>query len=300
SCFRCVTDLMNTNRKTYALCTIANNPRIPEHCIEYAFVSEWSKHHKNPVDKDSIEDVNWIYQTALARAKEFNIEGVTYNLTLGVIKNIIPAIASTNALIAASTVMECLKIWSGMSKRLDNYFMYMGQEGIYALNQKYEKIANCKTCSKHVHTLKVDENETWKNVIGKMIQLTDIKPVTNSFSIYYNNSQIYDSNSERQISEINENKTVEELREEYKDTAAENVRADLVLDAVAEAEGVQVTPDDMNREIFIMAQNFGADPKEVWDIIAKEGRVSMLAGSVARKKAARFIVDNAKGAEKAE
>lgn len=96
------------------------------------------------------------------------------------------------------------------------------------------------------------------------------------------------------------NKTVEELREEYKDTAAENVRADLVLDAVAAEEGVEVTPDDMNREIFVMAQNFGADPKEVWNIIAKEGRVSMLASSVARKKAARFIVDNAKGAEKAE
>ena len=49
-----------------------------------------------------------------------------------------------------------------------------------------------------------------------------------------------------------------------------------------------------------LAQNFGADPKEVWDIIAKEGRVAMLAGSVARKKAARFIIDNAKGAEAAE
>lgn len=96
------------------------------------------------------------------------------------------------------------------------------------------------------------------------------------------------------------NKTVEELREEYKDTAAENVRADLVLDAVAVAENIEVTPDDMNREIFMMAQNFGANPQEVWDIIAKEGRVSMLAGSVARKKAARFIVDNAKGAEAAK
>lgn len=211
SCFRCVTDSMVSNRKTYALCTIANNPRIPEHCIEYAYVSEWSKHHKNPVDKDSIEDVNWIYETALARAKEFNIEGVTYNLTLGVIKNIIPAIASTNALIAASTVMECLKIWSGMSKRLDNYFMYMGQEGIYGLNQEYGKNPDCKTCTKHVHTLKVDENESWKNVIGKMIQLTDIKPATNTFSIYYNNSLIYDSNPEKHDSEINENKTVEEL-----------------------------------------------------------------------------------------
>ena len=96
------------------------------------------------------------------------------------------------------------------------------------------------------------------------------------------------------------NKTIEDLRSEYKDSAAENVRADLVLDAIATAEGIEVTPDDMNREIFIMAQNFGADPKEVWDIIAKEGRVAMLAGSVARKKAARFIIDNAKGAEAAK
>ena len=96
------------------------------------------------------------------------------------------------------------------------------------------------------------------------------------------------------------NKTIEDLRSEYKDSAAENVRADLVLDAIATAEGIEVTPDDMNREIFIMAQNFGADPKEVWDIIAKEGRVAMLAGYVARKKAARFIIDNAKGAEAAE
>ncbi len=96
------------------------------------------------------------------------------------------------------------------------------------------------------------------------------------------------------------NKTVEELREEYKETAAENVRTDLVLDTIAVEEKIEVTPDDMNREIFMMAQNFGANPQEVWDIIAKEGRVSMLAGSVARKKAARFIVDNAKGAEAAK
>ena len=96
------------------------------------------------------------------------------------------------------------------------------------------------------------------------------------------------------------NKTVEELREEYKETAAENVRTDLVLDAIAVEEKIEVTPDDMNREIFMMAQNFGANPQEVWDIIAKEGRVSMLAGSVARKKGARFIVDNAKGAEAAK
>lgn len=96
------------------------------------------------------------------------------------------------------------------------------------------------------------------------------------------------------------NKTLDALKEEYKANAAENVRADLVLEAIAKEENIQVTTEDMNMEIFTMAQNFGADPKEVWNIIAKEGRVSMLASSVARKKAARFIIEHAKGAETAK
>lgn len=96
------------------------------------------------------------------------------------------------------------------------------------------------------------------------------------------------------------NKTMESLREEYKANATENVRADLVLEAIAQAEKVEVTPEDMNMEIYMMAQQFGADPKEVMNIIVKEGRVAMLRNSVARKKAARFIIEQAKGAESQE
>lgn len=110
----------------FPICTIANTPRLPEHCIEWASVLEWPKVHdgknvfqlrsvmltdSSPQDKkldtDDPEHIGWLYKTALARAQEFKIEGVTWSLTQGVVKNIIPAIASTNAIIAGTFTKSC-------------------------------------------------------------------------------------------------------------------------------------------------------------------------------------------------
>lgn len=103
----------------FPICTIANTPRLPEHCIEWASVLEWPKvkggEHATSslfpshlltisadkkLDTDDPDHITWLYTVAAARAKEFKIEGVTWSLTQGVVKNIIPAIASTNAIIA--------------------------------------------------------------------------------------------------------------------------------------------------------------------------------------------------------
>ena len=54
------------------------------------------------MDTDDTEHIDWLFGKASRRAQEFNIEGVTWSLTQGVVKNIIPAIASTNAIIAGS------------------------------------------------------------------------------------------------------------------------------------------------------------------------------------------------------
>lgn len=93
------------------------------------------------------------------------------------------------------------------------------------------------------------------------------------------------------------NKTEDDLRKDYKATAAETVRQGLVLGAIAEAEDLKVTDQDISMEVYSMAQQFGADPKDVVKIIKEENRVGMLVASVTRKKAAAFIWGAAKKAE---
>ena len=89
------------------------------------------------------------------------------------------------------------------------------------------------------------------------------------------------------------NQDMDKLKESYAEPAKENVKMDLVLEAISKAENIEVKDIDLQAEIITMSQNFGADPKEVYKIILKEHRVPMLVQSVGRKKAASFILSNA-------
>lgn len=107
ACVECTLDLYPP-QVTYPLCTIANTPRLPEHCIEYVKVIQWNKENPwgVPIDGDDPQHNNWIYEKSMERASQFNITGLTYRLVQGVVKNIIPAVASTNAVIAAACATE--------------------------------------------------------------------------------------------------------------------------------------------------------------------------------------------------
>jgi ubiquitin-activating enzyme E1 C len=100
ACYECSLD-MQTKPRTFPMCTIAHTPRLPEHCIQWAATIQFPlEFPTTKLDGDHPDHLIFVYQTALKRANEFHIPGVTYTLTQGVVKNIIPAIASTNAIIA--------------------------------------------------------------------------------------------------------------------------------------------------------------------------------------------------------
>ena len=65
---------------------------------------------------------------------------------MGVVKNIIPAIASTNALISAACVLEVVKILSGCNHVLDNYMQYTGQNSVNTVTFQSERTDTCMVC----------------------------------------------------------------------------------------------------------------------------------------------------------
>ncbi|WP_297963867.1 trigger factor [uncultured Anaerovibrio sp.] len=85
---------------------------------------------------------------------------------------------------------------------------------------------------------------------------------------------------------------INKLRESYRETAASNVKIDLVLEAIAKAEGIKVEAEDLDNEVANMAAAYGATPAQVKKIIAEQGRLGDLAGTVLRRKTANFVIDN--------
>lgn len=182
---------MHAPRAAVPLCTLATIPRQPQHCIEWAHIIAWEEHRKDePLDTDDPEHITWLYQKALQRAEAFQIVGVTYSLTQGVVKNIIPAIASTNAIVAASCCNEAFKIASGCNPYLVNYMMYSGDEGVYTYTFEHEQKADCPVCGNVARNLNVDPASTLGEFIASMGERAEAqlkKPTlrTEQASLYY-------------------------------------------------------------------------------------------------------------------
>jgi ubiquitin-activating enzyme E1 C len=134
--------------------------------------------------------MKWIYDQAVKRGEQFNITGITYSLTQGVVKNIVPAIASTNAIVAATCALETLKIATMCSTGMEVYMQYTGTEGIYMRTVPHDKDPNCIMCSPGV-PVEVDTTCTLQKFIDQLLKDTRFKLKLSKPSVSYHGDNLY-------------------------------------------------------------------------------------------------------------
>lgn len=84
------------------------------------------------------------------------------------------------------------------------------------------------------------------------------------------------------------------LRAQMKEDAETRVRVSLVLEAIAEAEGVTVGEEDIQEELQTMSGQFNMDTEQIKQIL---GGTEMLENDIRFKKTIEFLVENAKISE---
>ena len=83
------------------------------------------------------------------------------------------------------------------------------------------------------------------------------------------------------------------FRADARQHAERAIIADLVLEAVARAEDIQVTPEELAQEITGLAAALGREPKEVAKTLESSGQIASLAGDIIRSKALDILVEHA-------
>lgn len=190
------------------------------------------------LDKDNPHHMKFIFEKASQRADVFKISGVSYMLTMGVVKHIIPAVASTNAVIAAACVNEAFKALSWCSQSLNSYFMYNGTTGVYTHTFEYgkpsldgsysislalltqcfkERKSGCPVCDPSEIRIQISPKATLKDLIDRLtadpaLQLAKPSLAKPGLSLYMQKPEALkkatEKNLEKQLDQLIENNDV--------------------------------------------------------------------------------------------
>ncbi|MGI2295498.1 trigger factor [Paenibacillus sp. GXUN7292] len=86
----------------------------------------------------------------------------------------------------------------------------------------------------------------------------------------------------------------EVLRAQMRNDAEKRVRNNLVLDAIAKAEGFEATEEDIAAELETLSKSYSRPVEELRDIFEKNGNMANLEEDVLLRKTIKFLLDNSK------
>ncbi len=87
-----------------------------------------------------------------------------------------------------------------------------------------------------------------------------------------------------------------ELREQFKEDAEKKVRANLVLEAIAAQENVEVSEEETEAEVKKLAEEMGRDTEEIRKLLEAQGAFVQIRDEVKIRKTIDLLVSNSKNA----
>lgn len=118
--------------------------------------------------------MHWVHAKASERAAAFGIPAFTPQHTAGVAKRIVPAIASTNAVVSAACSLEALKAATMLAPSLDNYCLFNGGDGAYSAVVSHERDGSCPVCSPGIPVSASASRDSLLDFVLKLQQIPSV------------------------------------------------------------------------------------------------------------------------------
>jgi len=136
-------------------------------------------------------------------------------------------------------------------------------------------------------------------VLEKLLEIVEI-PVPEAVVQAEVDSALHDAiheldHDEAKLNELLEaqGSSREEFDKEAREGAERNVKVQLLLDAIAEAEGTTVEQQELTERIFFQAQRYGIPPEQFIQQISQANQLGAVFADVRRGKALGTVVDRA-------
>ncbi len=147
--------------------------------------------------------------------------------------------------------------------------------------QQSESLFREAVLSQVVEWAEVEVPETLINrQIEEMIRLLDFRVRREGLTL------------ERYLEETG--KTIEDLRNEFRSQAEQTAKTELVLEKIAEKEGLKVTEKDIDEEIELLARRTGASKEQLKEEMTRNNEMPLLEYDILLKKTLNYLVENAK------
>jgi trigger factor len=85
--------------------------------------------------------------------------------------------------------------------------------------------------------------------------------------------------------------TEDQLRSRYREEAVSRVKGTFAIEAIARAEDVEATPEDVREEIEALARQYGQPPERIRKAIGP--KLASLKEGIVRTKTLEFLIDHA-------